>query len=236
MTGLSRTMTDSSPKSLSLGVCLYNGLTCLDFQGVVENLCLLTKQQRARIMADAPGPEITPITYLADTLDPVKPGFSGEAGPRLMPDATYSETTQQFDILLIPGGVLGYPDAVPKSLLDFLKRQVPGVTYMLTVCTGSWVLSATGLLDERRATTNKSWFKKIAEATASHNIQWVPKARWVVDGKFWTASGVSAGMDMANSLVKELIGEEGARLVANDIEMHPRSPDDDEFAAVYGLA
>ena len=141
---------------------------------------------------------------------------------------------------------------------------------------GSWVLSATGLLDGRRATTNKSWFKKIAEATTSHNIQWVPKARWVVDGKFWTASGVSAGeclvlttrihryihltaslypsvvwrplitldllltstlgMDMANALVKQLIGEEGARLVANDIEMRPRSADDDEFAAVYGLA
>ena len=71
-------MSDSSPKSLSLGVCLYNGLTCLDFQGVVENLCLLTKQQRARIMPDAPGPEIASITYLAETLDPVKPGFSGK--------------------------------------------------------------------------------------------------------------------------------------------------------------
>ncbi|KAL1695495.1 class I glutamine amidotransferase-like protein [Schizophyllum commune] len=234
-------MSDSS-KPLSLAVCLCPGLTLLDIQGPIENLSLLTAANRSKFLPTAPGPSLGPIVYLADTLEPIKPGYtdahgrSGEAGPRLLPDATYSETTQQFDILLIPGGVLGYPDAVPKSLLEFLRRQVPGVKYMLTVCTGSWVLSATGLLDGRRATTNKSWFRRIAEATTTHNIQWVPKARWVVDGKFWTASGVSAGMDMANALVKQLIGEEGARLVANDIEMRPRSADDDEFAAVYGLA
>ena len=130
-------MADSSPKSLSLGVCLYNGLTCLDFQGVVENLCLLTKQQRARIMPNAPGPEMASITYLADTLDPVKPGFSGawsatllledahgrsgEAGPRLLPDATYSETTQQFDILLIPGG--GYVYSASNSYVKTVPRD-----------------------------------------------------------------------------------------------------------------
>ena len=68
---------------------------------------------------------------------------------------------------------------------------------LIHIYSGSWVLSATGLLDGRRATTNKSWFRKIAEATTTHNIQWVPKARWVVDGKFWTASGVSAGEPLA---------------------------------------
>ncbi|KAL1743377.1 class I glutamine amidotransferase-like protein [Schizophyllum fasciatum] len=228
-------MSDPAPKSLSLGVCLYNGLTVLDFQGVVENLSLLSVHGRSRIMPDAPGPEIGPITYLADTLAPIKPGFTGEAGPRLLPDAAYAETTQHFDILLVPGGVLGYPEVVPKSLLEFLTREVPHAKYVLTVCTGSWVLSATGALDGRRATTNKAWFKRIVEATTSHNITWVPKARWVVDGKFWTGSGVSAGMDMANALVAQLAGADAARLVASDIEMRARGPDEDEFAAVHGL-
>ncbi|KAL1669668.1 class I glutamine amidotransferase-like protein [Schizophyllum commune] len=206
-------MSDPSSKSLSLAVCLYPGLTLLDIQGPIES----------------------PIVYLADALEPIKPGYTGEGGPRLLPDATYAEATQQYDIVLLGGGVTGTPDEVPKSLLDFLKRQMSGVTYVLTVCTGSWILSATGALDGRRATTNKDYFKRTVEATGSHNIDWVAKARWVVDGKFWTSSGVSAGMDMANAFVKHLAGPDIAHIIANVIEMRARGADEDEFAEVHGL-
>ncbi|KAL1728799.1 class I glutamine amidotransferase-like protein [Schizophyllum commune] len=234
-------MSDPSSKSLSLAVCLYPGLTLLDIQGPIESLSLLTAANRSKFLPAAPGPSLGPIVYLADALEPIKPGYTGEGGPRLLPDATYAEATQQYDIVLLGGGeLLGVcarrtPDEVPKSMLDFLKRQVSGATYVLTVCTGSWILSATGALDGRRATTNKDYFKRTVEATGSHNIDWVAKARWVVDGKFWTSSGVSAGMDMANAFVKHLAGPDVAHIIANVIEMRARGADEDEFAEVHGL-
>lgn len=99
-------------------------------------------------------------------------------------------------------------------MLDFIKTQSKEAKYVLSVCTGSWILADCGLLDNKRATTNKFSFKTVKvcfiafaaqfgvhfahflfQETTSEKIQWVAKARWVVDGKFWTSSGVTAGKD-----------------------------------------
>lgn len=58
-------------------------------------------------------------------------------------------------------GVHAEPEVVDPSLIEFLKRQAPGAKYILTVCSGSWVLAGTGLLNGKKATTNKAFFKKI---------------------------------------------------------------------------
>ena len=58
-------------------------------------------------------------------------------------------------------GVRAEPEVVDPSLIEFLKRQAPGAKYILTVCSGSWVLAGTGLLNGKKATTNKAFFKKI---------------------------------------------------------------------------
>lgn len=101
------------------------------------------------------------------------------------------------------------PGKVPDILLDFIKHQAPHARYILSVCTGSWILAGTGVLDGRRATTNKAAFKNckvcvpfivvnlsdpiLRQAATSDKIEWVAKARWVVDGNVWTSSGVTAG-------------------------------------------
>ena len=84
------------------------------------------------------------------------------------------------------------------TVVNFIKRQEPGTEYILTVCTGSWILSKTGLLSGRKATTNKLFFNHVKEDTKDLNITWIPKARYVVDGKYWTSSGVTAGMSQRN--------------------------------------
>jgi transcriptional regulator GlxA family with amidase domain len=104
-----------------------------------------------------------------------------------------------------------------------------------SVCSGSWLLAAAGLLDGRRATSNKMFFAGAREH--GKNVDWVAKARWVEDGKFVTSSGVSAGTDMALHVVARLAGADVAENVARAMEYTwTKDPADDPFAAVWGLA
>jgi transcriptional regulator GlxA family with amidase domain len=104
----------------------------------------------------------------------------------------------------------------------------------MTVCSGSMLLAAAGLLDGRPATTNKALFNEITELTPA--VKWVKQARWVDDGNIVTASGVSAGIDMALAVVAREFGQEQAELLAEltEYEWH-RDPDWDPFARVHGL-
>ncbi|KAG8721476.1 hypothetical protein FRC09_007843 [Ceratobasidium sp. 395] len=171
------------------------------------------------------------IEYLAETHEPIVPG----GGPRVLPSKTFEEVaSMQFDIILIPGGPGARPDQASKAVNDFISKQVTNAKYVLTVCTGSWLLSGSGVLDGKRATTNKFTFNEVKRQTSAA-INWVPKARWVVDGNIWTSSGVTAGQDMAFEFLKLVAGEEFATFSKNVIELRATDADDDEFAAVYGL-
>ncbi|CAE6439908.1 unnamed protein product [Rhizoctonia solani] len=184
-------------------------------------------------LSGAPKPKVKFETeYLAETQDPITP----MAGARVLPTKTFSEVaSKQFDIVLIPGGDNTRPGEPSEALAEFIRRQTPGAQYILSVCTGSWILAGLGLLDGKRATTNKSFFKEIKKTT-SPSIQWIPKARWVVDGKFWTGSGVTAGQDMGHEFLKTLAGAEFATATKNLMELRATSADDDEFADVFHLA
>ncbi|KAH7323299.1 putative ThiJ/DJ-1 [Rhizoctonia solani] len=168
--------------------------------------------------------------YVAETREPIR----GMAGPPIMATKTFSEvSSKQFDIILIPGGIVK-PNSIPAPLAEFVRAQVPGAQYVLTVCSGSWILAALGLLDGKRATSNKSLFNEIKKTTNS-TVQWVAKARWVVDGNIWTSSGVTAGQDMAYEFMKTVAGLEFATAAKNVLELRATSADDDEFADVFKL-
>ncbi|MEM9477422.1 MAG: hypothetical protein AAGA71_19190 [Pseudomonadota bacterium] len=92
----------------------------------------------------------------------------------------------------------------------------------------------TGKLDGRRATTNKEDFR--ATVPLGPNVHWVEKARWIQDGKFFTSSGVSAGMDMSLAAAASLFGETAAEEMADgcEYEWH-KDPDWDPCAVKAGL-
>ncbi|CAE6467403.1 unnamed protein product [Rhizoctonia solani] len=168
--------------------------------------------------------------YVAETHDPIR----GMAGPPISATKTFDEVvSKQFDIILIPGGSVT-PTTMSKPLAEFIRAQVPGAKYVLTVCTGSWLLASLGLLDGKRATSNKFFFNEIRK-TASSTVQWVAKARWVVDGNIWTSSGVTAGQDMAYEFLTTVAGAEFATTAKNLMELRATSADDDEFAEVFKL-
>ncbi|KAF8591045.1 class I glutamine amidotransferase-like protein [Ramaria rubella] len=217
-------------KVLELALCLFPNVTALDYQGAVELLDFISPQgSRNRGISS---PHLVRVTYLSHTLEPVIPG----AGPKVLPERIYDDITgnEQFDIIFIPGGRGARPGSAPTSLMEFVKRQAPRAKYLLTVCTGSWILAGCGFLDGKRATTNKRAFQEV-KASTSDKIIWVAKARWVVDGNIWTSSGVTAGMDMANAFLVHLVGHDIARRIRGVVELSSRDQDDDEFAAFHGL-
>ena len=120
------------------------------------------------------------------------------------------------EIVIIPGGAgtrSGVNDAL---LIDAIRKISVSSNYVLTVCTGSALLAKTGLLDGRKATSNKRAFDWVM--TNGKDVNWIKQARWVVDGKYYTSSGVSAGMDMVLGFVADRHGAELARKLAFEIE------------------
>src|SRR5690606_13160876 len=121
-----------------------------------------------------------------------------------------------LDLLLVPGGIGTRAEVDNDAMLEFLRTRVPQAELTMTVCTGTALLARTGLLDGRRATTNKAVFHWVAEQ--GPRVDWVRAARWVEDGPFVTSSGVSAGMDMALAVVARLAGPDMAEALATGTE------------------
>ncbi|MBP6236739.1 MAG: DJ-1/PfpI family protein [Saprospiraceae bacterium] len=122
----------------------------------------------------------------------------------------------KMDIFLIPGGYGTRIEVENKLLIDTIRQISIFSFYVLTVCTGSALLARTGLLDEREATSNKIAFTWVMKNGI--NVKWNKKARWTVDEKYYTSSGVSAGMDMTLGFLADQHGIEFARKVAFEIE------------------
>ena len=120
------------------------------------------------------------------------------------------------DIFLIPGG---YGTRIEVNNVDFIssvKQIAEASKNVLTVCTGTALLAKTGLLDNKEATSNKRAFDWVM--STGPNVLWIKKARWMVAGKYYTSSGVSAGMDMTLGFLQDRHGIEFARNVAYTIE------------------
>jgi len=126
------------------------------------------------------------------------------------------ETINNIEIFLIPGGFGTRKEVGNKILIDIIKEISTFSPFVLTVCTGSALLARTELLDGKKATSNKRAFTWVM--TNGGNVMWNKKARWTVDGKYYTSSGVSAGIDMTLGFLADRHGVEFARKVAFEIE------------------
>jgi putative intracellular protease/amidase len=134
------------------------------------------------------------------------------------------------DILMIPGGRGTRTEVNNPNMLAFLQRQNQNTEWTTAVCTGSAVLAKAGILKNHKATSNKLAYSFATRQ--DREVLWQRRARWVTDGKFMTSSGVSAGTDMALSLVEKLYGRPAAENIARGAEYHWNDdPDNDAFAA-----
>jgi transcriptional regulator GlxA family with amidase domain len=127
-----------------------------------------------------------------------------------------------LDVLVYPGGQGTRPLLKDDDQLDWVRKQQRAGTLLTSVCTGSLVYAAAGVLHDRPATTHWSSLDLLGQLDPTIEVR--GDDRWVDSGEVITASGVSAGIDMALHLVRRLAGEERAREVRHYIQYDPEPP------------
>ena len=184
-----------------IGMLIFPRLTQLDMTGPYEVLARLPD---------------TKVHLVAHTMAPVKT----DRGMEIVPTMTFAECPQ-LDIVMVPGGP-GQQDLMEDAtVLEFLKRQAAGAKYVTSVCTGSLVLGAAGLLKGRRATCHWAAIEHLKALGA------VPvNQRVVMDGNIITGAGVASGIDFALAVAAVLDGEEVAKQIQLQIEYDPSPPFD----------
>ena len=169
------------------------------------------------------------ITIVAETAEPI----TSRHGQRIAVDKTLSQCSK-YDLILIPGGRGTPVENENNAINNWIIESSEHAELVMAVCTGGALLAKTGLLDGRQATTNKqdfTWSKPFGP-----HVDWIPQARWVEDGKFFTSSGVSAGIDMSLAVAARLFGSEEAEKTAREIEYDwHKDAGWDPFAKHYGL-
>ncbi len=159
--------------------------------------------------------------------------IASRQGPAVVVDATINDS-RRFDMVLIPGGFGTRTLVSSQGVLSWLREVSGEARLVMSVCTGSALLAAAGLLDGRKATSNKIAFEWVM--SQGPHVDWQKEARWVKDGKYYTSSGVAAGIDMSLGVIKDLLGEDTVRHVANWTEYSWNEDRDfDPFAKIHGL-
>jgi putative intracellular protease/amidase len=131
------------------------------------------------------------------------------------------DEVNKLDVLLVPGGADGTArQVIDTVVLNWIKDIDATSIYTTSVCTGAWILGATGLLEGKNATTH--WYR--AEEMLTKYGAHFKQKRWVKDGKYWTSAGVTAGTDMALAIVNHLFGKEYTQAVMLDLEYDPQPP------------
>ena len=202
-------------KTYSVGVVIFDQFELLDVFGPLEMLGMYPETFQLKMVAENIG------------------AIASAQGPGSVTDAIFTDG-HQYDILLVPGGQGTRTEVNNPIMLDWLRDQSVNAHYVTSVCTGSAVLAKAGILDGRRATGNKLNFSFVA--SQGPDVQWEKQARWVEDGKFFTSSGVSAGIDMSLALIAKVLDEAAAKQAAiwAEYEWH-RDADWDPFAKIHGL-
>jgi len=220
-------MTDTITR---LGVVIFPGFALLDVAGPMQFFNQLSAIQPFQLSI---------ISKTMDSVSTIPPKSTipnnrfQSIGEQWLPTHTF-DNTPELDILLIPGGLGIRDETIFNDVASFIKKQYPTLKYLLSVCTGSTMIAATGILDGRKATSNKfSW----SFATSNKAVNWIPKARWVVDGNIWSSSGVAAGMDMTYAFISHICSSDIAKRLANVMEYEPHTdPEWDPFSEIWHVS
>ncbi len=192
------TSTAAAPPPLQIGMLLYPGLTMLDLVGPQTTF----------------GPHS--VCHLVwETLDPIRTDSGYEVGPT----ATFDSCPGELDVLFVPGGQGTFDVFSHSGAMDFVRSRGRVAKYVTSVCSGSLILAAAGLLDGYKAATHWACYEILDElgAVGVHE-------RVVTDRNRITGGGVTAGIDFGLTVLAELRGEMVAKSTQLMIEYDPAPP------------
>jgi len=144
------------------------------------------------------------------------------SGLEIVPGMSLADAPRAIDTLVVPGGAGSADASKDEALLDWIKAVAPSTRRVVSVCTGAFVLAATGLLDGRRATTHWASAARLAERYPAVEVD--PEPIYLRDGNVWTSAGVTAGMDLTLALVEEDLDRDAALTIARHLVLFLRRP------------
>ncbi|MFD4502903.1 DJ-1/PfpI family protein [Streptomyces sp. NPDC058457] len=187
---------------MQIAIVLYDRFTALDAVGPYETLGRLPDSE---------------VVFVAERTGPVRTDSGNLA---LTADRTLAEVPHP-DVVVVPGGPGQSPQMTNQVLLDWIRTADATSTWTTSVCTGSLLLAAAGLLEGRRATSHWLALDELRKYGAEPTGE-----RVVTDGKYVTAAGVSSGIDMGLALLGRIAGDAVAQTVQLGIEYDPQPPYD----------
>jgi transcriptional regulator GlxA family with amidase domain len=185
----------------TIGILIYDGYQTLDVMGPYE------------VLSNLSGAKVILIAKQKGLI-------RNQKGLKIQVDTSIADV-EKLDILVIPGGAAEtFLMSQDTTVLNWIRKIDKTTTYTTSVCTGAWILGATGLLKGKNATTN--WYR--AEEMLKNCGANFKQERWVKDGKYWTSAGVTAGMDMSLAIVNDLMGEKYTQAIMLNFEYDPKPP------------
>ena len=178
---------------------VYDNMTHLDFTGPHQVLCRLPGAQT--VIASRDGGDVV------------------AEGNLVIGRTVKFSDIEHCDLLCVPGGVTATEVALDEAFVGAIRRLGQGATYVTSVCTGSLILGAAGLLQGKRAACHWAWRDLLTEFGAI-----VDEGRVVRDGNTFTGGGVTAGIDFALTMVAEIAGEAYAKALTLGYEYAPAPP------------
>ncbi len=184
-----------------VAVLLYDDFTLMDAAGPMQSLSTL--------------PDFKVVTVAKKQGE-----ITSESGTKIIADYSFENLPKNVHTLVVPGGLMGTMTASEDpATLAWIRTMDKETVYTTSVCTGSWILAAAGVLEGKNASTHWSGKEHLEKLGAKYSGK-----RYTVDGKYVTSAGVSAGIDMGLFLTGVIKGDDAAKIAQLTMEYDPQPP------------
>jgi transcriptional regulator GlxA family with amidase domain len=194
-------------RSRRIGLVVFDGITALDLVGPADAF------GSARLGTEAAPRPAYELVVLSSSRRPCR----SETGLRLTPDRAFADAPA-LDTLILPGGSGLREPATNRAVASFVRSRARRLRRIAAVCTGIYGLAPTGLLDGRRVTTHWAFADDVARRFPK--LRMASDELYVKDGRFYTAAGVTSGIDLSLSLIEEDLGPARALAVAREMVVY----------------
>lgn len=194
---------------VSVGILVFDAVEILDFTGPYE---VFTTASRVFGRRNPGAGALFDVACVSRDGQPIQ----ARAGLRVLPEHSFANHPP-CNLLLVPGGVVDATMACPQTL-DWIARTAAQAQITASVCTGAFLLAASGVVRSGKVTTHWEDVADLRERFPTLTVCGGP--RWIDNGPVVTSAGISAGIDMCLHLVARLAGPELARLTARQMDYH----------------